>query len=100
MHKLILTAAASALVSVTFVPSAFAMSGIDAARSCESQKGRCKALFDDSGGVTILVDGYIIDCPSPQAQCEIVGRPARIKANAGVTSGALPGLEALARNAK
>jgi len=98
MQKLFLTAAAAALLSASFVPQAFAMSGIDAARSCESQKGRCKALFDEGGGVTILVDGYIIDCPSPKEQCNVISRPARVKTNGSVKDGTAAGLEVFAKS--
>jgi len=51
---------------------AFAMKGIDAARSCESRAG-CKVIYDNSGGsvIVIVVDGTTIVCPTPQDECAV-----------------------------
>lgn len=61
---------------------ALAMNGLDAARSCNAQPKRCSAQFDEGGGVTIYVDGYVIDCNSPQEECTITIRP-RVLGGAG-----------------
>ncbi|KQX38844.1 hypothetical protein ASD04_09345 [Devosia sp. Root436] len=69
-HRL-LGAAVAALTILSPLP-AFAMKGIDAARSCEARPG-CKVIYDNSGGevIVIVVDGSTIVCPTPQSECEV-----------------------------
>ncbi|MET3900850.1 hypothetical protein ABIB57_004818 [Devosia sp. UYZn731] len=71
MHKILLTAAILAVPFFAVTPS-FAMKGIDAARSCEAQKPKCRVTFDDGGGATIFIGDTIIDCPTPQGECSVV----------------------------
>lgn len=74
MHRLLLTAAFVAVPLFGSTP-VLAMSGIDAARSCAAQPKRCSLQMDEGGGATIYVDGYVIDCNSPQEECTIIIRP-------------------------
>lgn len=72
MYKAILTAAIVVLPLFAVTP-AFAMKGIDAARACNANP-KCKLLLDDAGGATIIIDGTVIDCNSPQEDCIVVAR--------------------------
>jgi hypothetical protein len=72
MNKLLLTAAIVVLPLFSTMP-AFAMKGIDAARSCNANP-KCTLLLDDAGGATILIGDHIIDCNSPQEECVVVQR--------------------------
>lgn len=72
MYKAILTAAIVVLPLFAVTP-AFAMKGIDAARACNANP-KCKLMLDDYGGATIIIDGTVIDCNSPQEDCIIVAR--------------------------
>jgi hypothetical protein len=77
MHKALL-AAAIVVLPLFSVPPAFAMKGIEAARSCESQPKRCKVIYEESGDIHILVDGRVIHCSGPQEECTVVrqgGKP-------------------------
>jgi hypothetical protein len=69
MNKILLVAVAA--LPLFAVAPAYAMKGIDAARLCDAQPKRCTALFDQGGGVTILIDDKIISCASGQAECQI-----------------------------
>lgn len=71
MHKVLLATAALFVLPLVAATPAFAMKGIDAARSCEAQGNRCKVIYDTSGGevIVIIVDGQTIVCPTPQDEC-------------------------------
>ncbi|QDZ12118.1 hypothetical protein [Devosia ginsengisoli] len=71
MERRLLCAAVAAMTMFSPLP-AFAMKGIDAARSCEARPG-CKVIYDNSGGdvIVIVVDGSTIVCPTPQSECEV-----------------------------
>lgn len=51
---------------------AFAMKGIDAARTC-SARPNCTLILDNSGGdvIVIVVDGTTIVCDTPQSECQV-----------------------------
>lgn len=73
MERRLLCAAVAAMTMTVFSPlPAFAMKGIDAARSCEARAG-CKVIYDNSGGevIVIVVDGTTIVCPTPQSECSV-----------------------------
>lgn len=74
MNKHLLTAAIVVLPLFSAAP-VYAMKGIDAARSCNAQPKRCSVQMDEGGGATIYVDGYVIDCNSPQEECTVIIRP-------------------------
>lgn len=77
MHKVLLTAAIVILPLLTAAP-AFAMKGIDAARTCNADPS-CILLLNDSGLVTIIKGDDIIICEGPQADCQV--QPRRFSAN-------------------
>lgn len=71
MTKALVSALAVVLPVLAFATPSYATKGIDAARSCEANP-KCTALYDDAGGVTILIGDKIIDCPGPQKECVIL----------------------------
>ena len=73
MHRTLATLAAVAVLPLFTAAPAFAMKGIDAARSCNANP-KCTLLLDNAGGATIIMGDVIIDCNSPQEECVVVSR--------------------------
>lgn len=71
MTKAFVSLLALAVPMLLAAGPAYATKGIDAARACEANP-KCTALYDEAGGVTILVGDTIIDCPGPQKECSVV----------------------------
>jgi hypothetical protein len=69
----LLSIAAIALPLIAVAGPSLATKGIDAARACDKNP-KCTALYDDAGGVVIIVGETVIDCPGPQKDCSVVKR--------------------------